>query len=494
MPHRRFPFRGAVSGACSQQASSPPECIHLRFVPAATITRRLLGGGLTEQIDEAATMKSSASARRGSIVARVLFWLGCAALGLDYQLRVGIGSTVPQQIIVAAGTGLTIAGLLCTRIAPWRTSAKGPFLLSLLYLATASLCGWVNGAPPYELLRVATPFILFAVGIGAGAAFVERCDRHDVVLAPLLLSGIISTVWRPYVATHLLAMPVLRLRHQIVGGLAGLLLAVAAAWLVLGRRRSFAVAIGVVAGTSILLSATRALMLALLTLVGASALWVIHLYGWHRAKPRFLQLASLGAVALVMVVAAGILLREDALARLQQRFGESSNVAEGDITLLAREMEYSGAWHRLVSEPTSALFGAGFGAPFYGDNKYSIPLVRYQAPIFGQFYNVAHSFWLGSLYHGGVAFGWIMPWILCAACLRSWRIVRAPTKKSPRDLIALVTSLFLIYCVGTSFTSSPMTDRLLAFGVGAVIGAVYASSPWPAPREVVRADRESSGR
>jgi len=412
-------------------------------------------------------------------VPHVLFFGACIAFAFDYQLRPGIGGTPIQKLITIVGAALALLFCAFGLTRRRRSGVWKAWLMWFAYVSIVSVSSWVNGASTSDYLRVSTPFWLCGLGILCVDVAERLGFRPRTILAAIAVMTVISFIWRPIVAVTLLQIPMGRLRHQFLSPLICFALAAGCDWAMGRRRRLLGISIALVCVAALVLSTTRAFLIA----VAFTICGLVAISGWsaRRARGGIRKMVGLAVAtcALLLGFLAAEAIRPDVGSRWRERL--TGQVAEGDVTWLTREMEFVGAWHYLTADTRVLVFGAGMGTLFSPDMSYAIPIRRYIDGTFSKSFNVVHSFWVGSLYHGGLAFGWFVPVFLLYSMYTAWR--RLPSRHQVPGLSPqMLVLLGIVFLLGTSFTSSFFVDRQLGFALGVVCAMAFAFLPHASDR------------
>lgn len=400
-------------------------------------------------------------------------------LALDFKSNEAGGS--PWQYLLFALTATAFVLFVSTKPTP---KARGGFWkmcsnIMLLVLGGSVVSLLVNGTPFDKYARVILPIALFWAGYLVSLSMSWR-GQHDILVRLLTIGCAVSVVFSVPAGFLLTGADTSEVRYQI---LSPVLLSFEAVLLhrvfivKRGRRMSWLWLVACLALQ--LLSVTRSSLLAFAFLF-VGALWLSSptVSGFTlRTLRRTVPVLIIGVTAYSVTT----LIAQDVADRWQARIlaaGESG----ADPTTLSRLAEMKEQVDRWSSTPASVLVGQGYGATYTWSKDFFDAMLDTKAwrleTIDLERFEFGHSFWVSSLFCGGLLFGTALPFLLLYATYTGTRTARRflRGRHSSQAYERLSLSVLLFFAaLGSTIGSNPFGYRYSALVAGLALGILVVN-------------------
>ena len=416
---------------------------------------------------------------------RICVWVYCLSWAFDYRAAEGSGGSPLQYLFfavtLASAAGAVLLGFRRLFALPmgWITLGWGLYVASTFVVAQLNHVelGWYfrNAIPPLLLL---TSLCVTQVAAASGLGWKD-------VLWPMLIASAVNVVWRIFYALFVAAIPLEKVRVELLSPSLPFLMGYLFCGLALSRRMPWlAVAVGASGTLSYVLSITRSAVL-IFGAAGLAAAVAVLLARRYGALPRgfgnvklahLLVMLALGTGAASLTAVAVPVVIERWTERLFNPAGGEQSSA--DPSALTRYAETKAFYDLLNTEPLTWVYGRGLGAPYYWDESYAVELAEYTYGNEDEFRAYSreirfpgHSIWTYAIFSGGVIGGICYAGLFAAAVVMSLRSARLVRKVPDYPVqVAFLPFVALMAFLSQSLTFNPFIERAGGLVLGIMIG------------------------
>ena len=416
---------------------------------------------------------------------RICVWIYCLSWAFDYRAAEGSGGSPLQYVFfaitLASAAGAVLLGFRRLFALPmgWITLGWG------LYLVSTFIVAQLNHVEFSWYFRNAIPPLLLLTGLGVTQVAAANGLSWKDVLWPLLAAGVVNVLWRIFYALFVAAIPIEKVRVELLSPCLPVLMGYLFCGLALSRRMPWlALLAGGVGTLSYVLSITRSAGF-ILGAAGVAAVLAIALAKRYGSLPRGfgnVKLAHLMVMAALGVGAAGVttVAMPVVIERWTERLfnpagGEQSSA---DPSLLTRYAETRAFYDLLNAEPLAWVYGRGLGARYYWDESYAVELAEFTYGNEDEFRGYTsdirfpgHSIWTYAIFSGGVIGGFCYVGLFVAAIIMSLHSTRLLRKVRDYPVeVAFLPFIALMAFLSQSLTFNPFIERAGGLVLGIVIG------------------------
>ena len=389
------------------------------------------------------------------MINRVLLLLFFVVLALDFRGEQEGGGVFQYLIVGCSGVlGCALVGLNLHVFRTLQITTKRIVVLFFGVVIMSVFVYFKNGVVLDAYIRVVIPVFLGSVAFFAVAVVARSNSGFYFVIKALLWAAAVSAVWRFFYAFYVVGLSVHETRYQILSHGTLLLFGFSLYRVLFGP--SFRLLWGcVLAVTSalVVLSITRTHLLAAVVMLVAGFWVVFSVRGTEWAnvvRVRFLfALAALSTVAIFVVLPATVSFRPEVLQVWSSRLLETKGAnAAIDPTAGIRIAQIIGQLKGFNGHELDALFGRGFGAPFYLDTDFMVQYavsdsVREQdlLKLRMELWQNPDSTYVPALFSGGLLFLFLIVYMFWAALRPLFLVSRF------RDRVVLDAYGPLAFCI-----------------------------------------------
>jgi len=429
----------------------------------------------------------------------IAVWTYCLSWAFDYRAAEGTGGSPVQYVFfaitltsAAVCIGLGFRRLFALPMG-WLTLGWGLYMASTLVVAAVNHVelSWYfkNSIPPMLLL---TSLCVTQIAASSGLHW-----RH--ILWPMLIASVINVFWRIFYALFIAAIPIEKVRVELLSPCLPFLMGYLFAGLALSRRVPWlAMFAGAVGTLSYVLSITRSAVF----ILGAAGVGAL-IGGWQSGRLRVLPakfshtklthtaiLASLlVSISVITAVAFPFVIDRWTERLFHTAGGEQSSA---DPSALTRYAETRAFYDLLNREPLTWLYGKGLGAGYYWDESYAVELAQFTYGNEDEFRGYTadirfpgHSIWTYAVFSGGILGGMIYLGTFAVATGLAFRSTHYLQQARTYPLeTAWLPFICLMAFLSQSLTFNPFIERAGGLVLGIVIGFpqfLYAAA-WRARR------------
>jgi hypothetical protein len=377
------------------------------------------------------------------------------------------------DIYVYASTFLFFAAFLCFRLflgLRKNYDNVGFFVLAPVLLSAFNIFSDIFFVGNY--IRAIIPFLMcycmydvISKSTPSDCFFILKCTYWSSIVS------VISTFVFGYIGA---GGDLSGIRFQIISPMISVILAVAPARLLLGRKinlldiLSLSLVIALV-----FMSVTRGIMISVVVSIFAAIVLSVLLFGGGVVYSR------VGFVlgSLFVFVAITYLYQSDIFDRWFSRVGTVDEYGF-DPTSLTRLAEVEYQLNYLTSDLATLLFGAGIGSEYRWSGDYDgyLSMFLSEGDLYGKFSYVGHNFWVYSVYAGGVVIGLFTPFILIFSLYRYFvSLLRIKNYSSNFDVngfsgVCFCGTIFFIFILTSTIGGNPFIARSGGASIGIFMG------------------------
>lgn len=421
---------------------------------------------------------------------RLLLWGFILPFAFDYKGAASGGSFIQYAI---AGISLLSGLLFIVQPKEVRGSRALQFFTFAwwLFLAISVLTTLIGSALSTtdtdfgRYIRAALPYIYAGVALSVVQTLFRRLASLGELVTPLLVAGILSSLFRYYYARHGLGIETEQLRYQILSPLTLIVLPLVITNILFHKKiNKLGLLAALIMIGALMISVTRTYVLVAGFWVIGIAFCLILLRGQTRAYAlrRSLLLSFLIVVLGVTAFGLALVVRPKIVqAWLARTTGPSRTRI--DPSLLSRQAASSGIWKEVRKDTFSLTMGKGFGASYRSDPRFAPEYIRV-IPIFPTtpFSNGMDSVYMTTLLYNGLLMGGVFFGLCAFAAYYSVLAVRKQTlEANPLGQWAAFPFFVIIAHIPVAYLGDPLIERYggllmgLTFGVAIVIGASTSS-------------------
>jgi hypothetical protein len=264
------------------------------------------------------------------------------------------------------------------------------------------------------------------------------------------------------------------IRFQIISPMISVVLAVAPARLLLGRKINLLDVLSLSAVIAIVfISVTRGIMISVFASIFFAVIISVLLFGRGIVYGRVAFIFG----SLFVFVLTSYLYQPDIFERWFSRVGTVDEYGF-DPTSLTRlaEVEYQLSY--LTSDLVTFLFGAGIGSEYRWSGDYDgyLSIFLSEGDLYGKFSYVGHNFWVYSVYAGGVFIGLLIPFILLFSFYRYFAsLLKIKNFNNNFDIdsfsgACFCGTIFFIFILISTIGGNPFIARSGGASIGIFIG------------------------
>jgi len=415
---------------------------------------------------------------------KTLLWIFCFAFTFDFKGPTG--STIFQYVftVVALLTGCML----------WFQDGRGksPPLTRRMLGAVSAIFILGYGAiilnnyfefsdiPIERSLRVMFPYAMLVVSVGVVSSFARQGIKLNALAPPILVSGLVSILWRQLYASAISGVDLNEQRYQALSPAIMFLVPFVLAHIAIRNKQS--VLHWILLGLSLIsiyLSVTRIYMFcfAVTSLgVGVALFLQGRLFQPHLVVKRAV-VGAVGLVGLVGLIFIAAQIRPNILESWKTRLSLTSDVEDAtkvkDVSAYLRIAAATGMINGVTKEPFTVIMGKGFGAGYMHDRTHE-GIIRSQMPF--PVYEVwaivdvgfVYLFFAGGIVVGGLILGVFLATLYITAramyLMKKLGVVQQPFAWAATSFLAMIWALALMP------TSYVFQERMSAQIVGIAIG------------------------
>ncbi len=417
---------------------------------------------------------------------KVLLWGFVFPFAFDYKGAASGGSLIQYAI---AGTTLLSGLLFCIQPKEDRGSRALQFFtfgwwfflaISLLTTLVGSAAG-LTDADFGKYIRAVLPYIYCGISLSVVQTLFRRLASFSELVPPLLVAGLLSSMFRYYYARHGMGIETEQLRYQIVSPVTLIVIPIMLTNILFHEKiNKLGLFTSLVMVGTLLVSITRTYVLAAGFAIIGVVICLFMLRGVTKtfALRRSFLLVSLSVLMGLTAVGLALIVRPKLVEAWVARTSGPARTRI-DPSLLSRRAAAAGIMREVKRDAYSMAVGKGFGASYKSDTHFAPEYIRV-VPIFptAAFSNGMDSVYYTTLLYNGVVTGGLFLGLCAFAGYYSFLALRRQSiKPSSLGYWASFPFFTIMAHIPVTYLGDPLVERYggllmgLVFGVAVVVGA-----------------------